>query len=430
MMLNEQIYTTFRLEPQNVGYSIEENMSAPLKDPLWMLGRQWQMGEFTAEDGGIPVGATVQYREVEPENIAFSNGIEADIPSNVPFEKTVEENPASWNSENLRYEFSVEAPSFKLASKDYFGDELDWYHFDLESFQTSGNLEKKVSALVPISYPGMPHPRWWRYENGDINFRKLSHPQINNLTMLITEFGFIYGQDWYQISLNYLLGSLRQLESLTIVDSFGIKTDVQVVRDNSQNDSGFEMFCLERSASPIPINANQLFYLPNNAWHTQQGEDLENVSWLRDEVSNAIWAIENLYTDGNNKQVNRNDLEDVQFNQITESEKVHEMPVYRQEILPPKHWVPYIQPLNRKAGKLRRARTYLEPEKQYEGNILEKSVYIHQNQVSRLGIQISVNKQLARTLSDKLVVWESKSRQISPYTPQNPIAFDEILKNK
>ena len=44
-----------RLEPRNREDSIEEGLQARVADPLWMIGRQWQLGEFRAQDGGRPV---------------------------------------------------------------------------------------------------------------------------------------------------------------------------------------------------------------------------------------------------------------------------------------------------------------------------------------------------------------------------------------
>ncbi len=48
-----------RLEPQSVSGDPTPGLEARLADPLWLLGRQWQMGEFAAEDAGSPVAVTV-----------------------------------------------------------------------------------------------------------------------------------------------------------------------------------------------------------------------------------------------------------------------------------------------------------------------------------------------------------------------------------
>jgi hypothetical protein len=49
-----------RLEPQCTDADIGTSSGARVFDPLWMLTRQWQMGEFQAEDAGTPVQARVR----------------------------------------------------------------------------------------------------------------------------------------------------------------------------------------------------------------------------------------------------------------------------------------------------------------------------------------------------------------------------------
>ena len=51
------ITTFFRLEPDPLRPDVTVGATAPLHDPLWLLARQWQTGEFAAQDGGTPVVA-------------------------------------------------------------------------------------------------------------------------------------------------------------------------------------------------------------------------------------------------------------------------------------------------------------------------------------------------------------------------------------
>ena len=50
------ITTWSRLEPQ-VSQDVASGYAAPVHDPLWLLARQWQVGEFQGEDGGTPIVA-------------------------------------------------------------------------------------------------------------------------------------------------------------------------------------------------------------------------------------------------------------------------------------------------------------------------------------------------------------------------------------
>ncbi len=49
-----------RLEPYAREADIDTGLQARLHDPLWMLSRQWQNGEFQGEDGGTPVQARLR----------------------------------------------------------------------------------------------------------------------------------------------------------------------------------------------------------------------------------------------------------------------------------------------------------------------------------------------------------------------------------
>jgi hypothetical protein len=52
-----------RLEPQSRDPNMTGGLQAQVRDPLWMLARQWQVGEFTGQDAGSPIQASfrIQY---------------------------------------------------------------------------------------------------------------------------------------------------------------------------------------------------------------------------------------------------------------------------------------------------------------------------------------------------------------------------------
>ncbi len=53
------ITTWTRLEPRPREGSMERSLQAQVRDPLWFLARQWQVGEFLGDDAGSPVQATL-----------------------------------------------------------------------------------------------------------------------------------------------------------------------------------------------------------------------------------------------------------------------------------------------------------------------------------------------------------------------------------
>jgi hypothetical protein len=51
-----------RLEPQSVSGDPAPGLEARVHDPLWLLARQWQLGEFHGDDAGTPTGVHVTTR--------------------------------------------------------------------------------------------------------------------------------------------------------------------------------------------------------------------------------------------------------------------------------------------------------------------------------------------------------------------------------
>src|ERR1051325_6291738 len=56
--------TWHRLEPRVRGSDPAIGLRAAVHDPLWFLGRQWQVGELLGEDAGSPIavrGGTIEH---------------------------------------------------------------------------------------------------------------------------------------------------------------------------------------------------------------------------------------------------------------------------------------------------------------------------------------------------------------------------------
>jgi len=50
---------TWRLEPSPRAEGMEEGLAARIHDPLWLLTRQWQLGEFRGQDAGTPASVQI-----------------------------------------------------------------------------------------------------------------------------------------------------------------------------------------------------------------------------------------------------------------------------------------------------------------------------------------------------------------------------------
>ncbi|MEO8411716.1 MAG: hypothetical protein ABI478_14205, partial [Propionivibrio sp.] len=77
------IPTLNRLEVDPVGETYDEGLSARIADPLWMLARQWQFGEFDGEDAGWPILADYSIAGVPV--IGYGPGPNPDAAAFTPF---------------------------------------------------------------------------------------------------------------------------------------------------------------------------------------------------------------------------------------------------------------------------------------------------------------------------------------------------------
>ena len=68
-------------------------LRAEVRDPLWMLTRQWQFGEFQGEDAGTPVTAKYHMRTTKPGRYRPRETPPGDLPGGLPLETVVERRP-------------------------------------------------------------------------------------------------------------------------------------------------------------------------------------------------------------------------------------------------------------------------------------------------------------------------------------------------
>jgi hypothetical protein len=85
-----------RLEPQSVSGDPTPGLEARVHDPLWLLTRQWQFGEFTAEDAGSPVAVHVASTTVPVTDwTARADGAVQPLPAGDLLEPSIEREPTS-----------------------------------------------------------------------------------------------------------------------------------------------------------------------------------------------------------------------------------------------------------------------------------------------------------------------------------------------
>ncbi len=79
-----------RLEPRCRTQDLTTGLEARVHDPLWLLARQWQVGEFVGCDGGSPINAQVQWTTSSFDRYACGTGPTHRYDGTQPIEVLVE----------------------------------------------------------------------------------------------------------------------------------------------------------------------------------------------------------------------------------------------------------------------------------------------------------------------------------------------------
>lgn len=120
-----------RLEPRPRTENFERSLRAEVRDGLWMLTRQWQMGELESEDAGSAIDARLVTKQLHIDRIALkdSNGREYD--EMIPMETLVESETIPFTHalsvQIGQYFLQLHTPALRTK---YYSQYLSVYGFD------------------------------------------------------------------------------------------------------------------------------------------------------------------------------------------------------------------------------------------------------------------------------------------------------------
>lgn len=75
-----------RLEPRPRSHEFSRSLRAEIRDAAWLLGRQWQLKEFRAEDRGSPAFTNVELRVAQPTRLQLAGNPGQEYDPNLPWE--------------------------------------------------------------------------------------------------------------------------------------------------------------------------------------------------------------------------------------------------------------------------------------------------------------------------------------------------------
>jgi hypothetical protein len=112
--------------------------------------------------------------------------------------------------------------------------------------------------------------------------------------VILAEFALVYSNNWFIIPYRVPVGSLSEIKGIVVTDVFGQKTLVEPAGQGDTNDwMSWTMFNLtknEQTTKPLPRD-NRLF-IPPTISKVLESDPVESVSFVRDEMTNMVWAVE------------------------------------------------------------------------------------------------------------------------------------------
>jgi hypothetical protein len=362
--------------------------------------------------------------------------------------------PATWVPERMEYAFSVATGlndgECTLTAQEYFDGHLDWEDFSVNAEVSLGAANDKAITLetttvipAPVNFRGAPAPRFWEFEDAQVDYGAISTGPADLPHMLLIEFANSFGNDWFVIPVELEIGSLCRTRSLVVTDTFGVRTLIKSNSESGVPHSAWRMFQLSfqrPEGSPPLTPASNLFFLPPALAKDIEGKPLEEVLFLRDEMANMAWGVERLVESSIEQPLSRYESAATRAGASQPLDSAGGIPVYRLASQVPEYWTPLlpvqIQTDANDATKLavRLVRGAVlkpdgsQPIVRSQGRVLnpdgKPSLNIYEEEVPREGARVTRSYQLARWLDGSTHLWMGRRKQVGRGEGSSGLRFD------
>jgi hypothetical protein len=383
----------------------------------------------------------------------------------------------AWEPDRLEYRFSTSTPvpggEKVMVADEYYQGHLDWYNFDIDAARKGlGDPDPAAEAPEPntltmlptqVTFNGMPHTRWWKFEDSRTNFGDVKPDTTDLAKLLLIEFGLVYANDWFIVPFTAPAGCVATVRGLAVTNVFGERIWVEAAgRGNDEDWQRWAMF-LNSIKGEEHRPADLSLLIPPAAQKVLEGAPLEELMMARDEMANMVWAIERTIplpsgdpkrgreAAGETRYAYEKDLErrlgaPPAPKPPAEGAKIR----YRVMSSVPENWIPMIpvhvagdnrQVQLQRAAMLRiltgdtapapdavAPRTSLMRQG-LDGAVAQKYL-LHEEEVPRAGTLVSLRYQRTRWRDGRAWVWLGVRKQTGRGEGSSGLAFDQIVDVK
>lgn len=276
-----------------------------------------------------------------------------------------------WNDKKLGYEVGIFSEGSLYRAEDYHSGRLSWYSFDYREWLDRdfyGPGEQKTLTAIPTSatFPAAPNRRLWEFENRRVQFNDWRNDDTTALaSSVILQYTLMYSNDWMIVPLETEVGCVLNVDSIEVKDSFGrtftIRDSVEQADDRKGNywekeHSFIHQWAMFTNADCDAyrfndFNSDHGLLLPPTLQRVEQGAPVEEVQFLRDEMANMVWGIEERVSDGCGGSLDSRSHSEKVIAIVDEERRVDDSDVIRPkdadysfliENRVPLHWIPFI----------------------------------------------------------------------------------------
>jgi hypothetical protein len=366
----------------------------------------------------------------------------------------------AWQPERQEYRFRLSArlddQEVVVAADEYSDGQIDWYSFDAAAEPTLGesdepagddvSFEPRTLLPAPVRYPGMPADRYWEFEDAAVNLGYLDAGPTDLARMLLAEYGLVFSNDWFLIPVEMPVGSLFRVGSLQVRDTFGVTSDVGPARNF--RGSRWTLFSLS-GAERLPAGLQDLFFLPPTLPYRLEGEPLEEVAFVRDEMANMAWAVERMVQGASGLPMDRRlELPSAGVHQRVDAADITAELIYRLMTPVADNWLPLVpvsldaqDPASEFSARLERQtllRTLPEggqEDAQPRGILVRRDLAqpveeedpplrLYDEEVRQEGARVTRSFQYTRWLDGRSYLWVGRRKQASRPYDASGLRFD------
>ena len=377
------------------------------------------------------------------------------------------EEDAFWNGEKLGYEVGISAGDRKYTAEDYHSGRLSWYSFDSDTQvpgSTASTEKVTLGALPsPAVFPAAPNRRLWEFENRKVQFNDYRNDDVSALaSSVILQYTMMYSNDWMIVPLETEIGSVLQVERITVTDSFGKTHDITYSFeeiDSKNNNVGFtDRWALYANSWLDAYTTTGNFrtvpglLCPPTLQRVEQGAPIEEVQFLRDEMANMVWGVEEKVSDGCGGSLDSRSRSDSVISIIDEERKVDDSDVVKPEDADyayllqnrvPLHWIPFIpQKIYGKTRDIvfRRARMPIWYKGDFRPALPSSQLlavkkdgkrtiprYVNEEEILGYGTKVGLYPQRTRWFNGTSFTWQGYEKKISGTPANSGLMFDALL---